>query len=460
MKKFTIFSLIFFLILPSVNAQVEVHPGVFFKIRSYDTYLTFSYHHSFSEIQVGADKIWFDDNWISVMKANLTVNDWFKTNPYDLIFSLNSSIGTNSVVWFYCGDKGKPAKVYLNGEEIQEETMWDYDPMNNILNLSVVHSSQSMHVLVQWRVESTTTTTTTIPICSGHISLTFFPNPIWASKMVTANISGLSNCGGKKAYIKRGSYKIYTCSCIVLDSGCSCSFSAPRPTDSGTSFTYYAQVDLNDDGKIDTEEEEKEDLVVLCHGEGEKCNDQEPCCFGYYCKDGTCVRTTGGGCPVLKAWNRKEFKEIEKLNIHSEEGVDTTYSTSFKMKPFKENIYEIILQEKWYLLWEGSHVDSVKLIDSEGKECNLIKAIHSKLGDVTSLIKESDDERVEIKPGESIELVYTDCGGEEFKLKIEGYNPWWRFAKLELSYRNLIIVIVTIVVLALIILSSRRFYKI
>jgi len=162
----------------------------------------------------------------------------------------------------------------------------------------------------------------------------------------------------------------------------------------------------------------------------------------------------GGGCPILKAFDGNEFKEIEKLNIHSREGVDTVYSTSFRMKPFKENTYKIILQEKWYALWEGSHIDYIT--DSTGKECSLIKAIHSKLGDVTSLIKESDDERVEIKPGERIELEFTECSGNEFTLNIEGFNPWWHFVKLGSGYTSILAVLITLALLFAVIFVIRR----
>jgi len=187
-------------------------------------------------------------------------------------------------------------------------------------------------------------------------------------------------------------------------------------------------------------------ILKTCRKYGESCDQYHPCCSGR-CRGGVCI-PWGGGCPILKAFDGEEFQEIEKLNIHSEEGVDTVYSTSFKMKPYDENIYKIILHEKWYALWEGSHIDYVELIDSEGKECELIEAKHSKLGDITSLIKESDDERVEIKPGERIELTYGDCEEEEFELKIEGYNHW-RLLKgvmLRLGSTNVIIIIVAIII--------------
>ena len=168
----------------------------------------------------------------------------------------------------------------------------------------------------------------------------------------------------------------------------------------------------------------------------------------YTCSNGRCIQQGGGGCPILKAWNGKEFIEIGKLNIHSN-GKDTTYSIVFETKPYEENKYKVILEEKWYALWEGSHIDYVKLVDSKGKECKLIQAKHSKLHNITYLLENSDDLRVDLNPGEKIELIFSNCSGNKFTLLIEGYNPWWRFVKLTLSpfYIQAILLAVSILVL-------------
>jgi hypothetical protein len=175
--------------------------------------------------------------------------------------------------------------------------------------------------------------------------------------------------------------------------------------------------------------------------------------------DGYFLNTWPGGCPVLKVWNGKEFEEIEKLNIHSEEGVDTRYSTRFKMKPFDGKTYGLILEEKWYALLEGSHIDSVKLTDSGGRECKLIKAEHSKIGDVLGKLRESDDLRIETKPGESIELNFIGCSGDEFTLTIEGYNWFPRFVKMALSQYTLMVIVMSIIVLIAVFAVFRVFMK-
>ncbi|RLG54023.1 MAG: hypothetical protein DRN95_09025, partial [Candidatus Hydrothermarchaeota archaeon] len=294
------------------------------------------------------------------------------------------------------------------------------------------------------------------------------PGYTWAGKEVIVNISTSDAWDGRTAYLRMGKYKILKSSCTISNGNCSIGFKSPIPFESGTTYTYYAQIDLNYNEVLEEGEENEKKMKVLCMPEGSLCSSDLPCCGGLYCNDQLheCIPVKGG-CPVLKAWNGKEFKEIEKLNIHSEEGIDTTYSTTFKMKPFEENIYKIILQEKWYALWEGSHIDYVKLTDSTGKECELIEAKHSKLGDITSLISKSDDSRVETKPGERIELTFKDCEGEDFTLSIEGYNPWgvlglWRWSfpvKLALSYANIMIIIVTMILLVIVVLTFKFFMR-
>jgi len=139
------------------------------------------------------------------------------------------------------------------------------------------------------------------------------------------------------------------------------------------------------------------------------------------CSDGKCESGGGGGCPILKVWDGEKFVDVEKLNIHAPRDQDTTYASSFSMRPINGK-YEIILDEAAYLFWDGSHIDSVSLRDEAGKECKLISAIHSKQGDVLKSLQKSDDIRVRTFPGEEIKLVYEGCSGNQFTFTIEGYN--------------------------------------
>jgi hypothetical protein len=286
------------------------------------------------------------------------------------------------------------------------------------------------------RTTTTSTTTTTISGCSGSVSLTLSPNPVYAEKTVNATASGLTGCDGKKTYISYGAYKIWRCQCTVTSSGCSCTFAASSPYTSGTNYIHYARIDKNGDGDYnDTGEEASKNLTILCQPINQSCSSTQSCCIGYTCLDGICQRPTGG-CPVLKVWDGNEYKDVVKLNIHSERGKDTTTSIGFTMKP-KDGKYYIKLSEIWYALLEGSHIDSVKLVDGNEKECKLVSAIHDKKGDVLSIIANSDDIRIETKPGEEITLTFDECKGEDFVFSIEGYNPFFYLQKMSLGSKNL-----------------------
>jgi hypothetical protein len=164
-----------------------------------------------------------------------------------------------------------------------------------------------------------------------------------------------------------------------------------------------------------------------------------------------------GGCPVLKAWNGNEYKDIEKLNIHSPEGIDTKYTTKFTMGP-KDGKYYVKLSEIWYALMEGSHIDSVKLVDENGKECKLVSAIHDKKGDVLSAIVKSDDVRVETKPGQEIALTFDGCSGKTFTFTIEGYNSRPVLMKEALSYTNIILIAITIIIVIIIVYGAFKLF--
>ena len=173
------------------------------------------------------------------------------------------------------------------------------------------------------------------------------------------------------------------------------------------------------------------------------------------------VTTTIGpapGCPILKVYDGKDFVEIKTLDIHAPEGVDVKYTTTFNIKPVDG---KILLTEASYLLWEGSHIDSVTLTDDKGEECQLISAEHSKYGNVLEILAESDDIRIETKPREEIALTFEGCSGSEFSFTIEGYNKNPRAIKLEVPVvENWIVIgsavgIISVIVVVIIILARR-----
>lgn len=130
----------------------------------------------------------------------------------------------------------------------------------------------------------------------GRVQLSLSPNPIWGGKILTATASGLAGFDEKKVYIKQGMYKTIRCSCILSDGQCSCDTTSPKPYESNTITTLYAQIDLNDDEDFDdVGEEDSEDLIILCRARGEGCTDEEGCCFGSYCRNSVCSSGGGGG---------------------------------------------------------------------------------------------------------------------------------------------------------------------
>jgi hypothetical protein len=264
-------------------------------------------------------------------------------------------------------------------------------------------------------------------------SLSLSPNPAWAGKKVIAIVTGCTNCDGRKVYVGIGQYEVLRCWCTVSGSGCSCIFDAPNVFTSGISYTFSARIDKNSDRDYtDPGEKASATLTVYCKASGQSCSQSQPCCTSNYCSYGVCQYSAGGGCPVLKVWDGNSYKDVVKLDIHSEKGKDTTTSIGFSMKP-KDGKYNVKLSEIWYALLEGSHIDSVTMTDKAGKECQLVSAVHNKQGDVLTAIAKSDDVRVETKPGEEIDLVFEGCKGEEFVFTIEGYNLWNIRAKLGLN---------------------------
>ena len=233
------------------------------------------------------------------------------------------------------------------------------------------------------------------------------------------------------------------------------------------SFTIY----LSSEHEIKVEEAVAEPMECnpngtsddgLCHEEcgadpdcdgrspGESCGIQREC--NSNCD---CAYVGGRGCPTLFVYDGKDFVEIETLDIHTPRDMDTVYSRAVSMKPYQDGKYIIILKEASYLWWEGSHIDSVRLIDERGKECKFISAIHSKDGNVLSQLKESDDLRVQTKPTEEIALTFVGCSGNIFTLSVEGGN-WFKgplAIKLALNYANIIAILLAVIIVPIVTFS-------
>lgn len=121
--------------------------------------------------------------------------------------------------------------------------------------------------------------TTSEAICEGSISFTLSPSHGFVGDTITASVSNLRSegCIDKRVYIKESSCQgLQYCSCLLNQMregmyGCVCTFrTPPTPYISGeepsrqNTFTYYACVDLDNDGIYDEDlgEQSHMDLLV------------------------------------------------------------------------------------------------------------------------------------------------------------------------------------------------------
>jgi len=123
------------------------------------------------------------------------------------------------------------------------------------------------------------TQTSSEPVCEGSISFTMSPSYGFVGDTITTSVGNLRSegCADKRVYIKESSCQgLQYCSCLLNQMsestyGCVCTFRAPpTPYISGkepsrqSTFTYYACVDLDDNGVYDETlgEQSHMDLLV------------------------------------------------------------------------------------------------------------------------------------------------------------------------------------------------------
>ncbi|MEJ2252279.1 MAG: hypothetical protein P8Y97_21775 [Candidatus Lokiarchaeota archaeon] len=179
----------------------------------------------------------------------------------------------------------------------------------------------------------------------------------------------------------------------------------------------------------------------------EECNDigmvwvthYTYCGSGYYCDPNTLVCKAvggggGGGCPILSIFNGSDYLEEGLLDIHNPESFDLITIHEIYAEPNAiENRFLLKLTEHPKTI---SHIDRVQLYgllsDNLLVPLPLISAIHCELGDVTQILRYSDDLRV-VELGadhnegqsESINLKFLAFSYLNFKeliFVIEGYN--------------------------------------
>jgi len=136
----------------------------------------------------------------------------------------------------------------------------------------------------------------------------------------------------------------------------------------------------------------------------------------------------GAGCPTLFVWNGEEYAEEGILNIHAEMDITVQHVIQNSLA-LEKHVAKIQLRE---LDEYTSHIDQVKLyvIDYHGKAhpCPLIYAYHNQLGAVTQILRLDDGKRVDLRPGEIIDLKFVSLLNRQtayFIFEINGYNMKW-----------------------------------
>lgn len=134
----------------------------------------------------------------------------------------------------------------------------------------------------------------------------------------------------------------------------------------------------------------------------------------------------GGGCPTLFVWHSTDYAEEGILNVHAESDVTVQHEIQ-NILALDDGVYKAQLRE---LDEFTSHIDQVRLyaVDGEGEwySCPITYAYHNELGKVKHTLRFDDDNRVDLKPTEIIDLKFGQpipySETEYFIFEINGYN--------------------------------------
>ena len=145
----------------------------------------------------------------------------------------------------------------------------------------------------------------------------------------------------------------------------------------------------------------------------------------------------GGGCPTLFVWNGTAWVDYGVINIHDPSGEDVIREVRVSKDDVAVTNHQVrfMLREGWPgLNFSESFIDQVKLyvVDGGGNRylCPLVKAKHSRLGDVMLQLLLSDDKKVQTLLLETIDLTfitpYPTSQIQGYIFAIEGCNPYKR----------------------------------
>jgi hypothetical protein len=143
----------------------------------------------------------------------------------------------------------------------------------------------------------------------------------------------------------------------------------------------------------------------------------------------------GDGCPTLFIWNGTAWVDYGVINIHNPSGEDVIREVQVSKDDVAVTNHQahIMLREGWPgLNFSESLIDQVKLyaVDSNGNRylCPLVKAEHSRLGNVMPQLLLSDDIKVQTLLLETIDLTfitpYPTSQIQGYIFTIEGCNMY------------------------------------
>lgn len=106
----------------------------------------------------------------------------------------------------------------------------------------------------------------------------------------------------------------------------------------------------------------------------------------------------GGGCPILSVFDGEQYQEEGLLDIHDPDGNDVTYQHTLITSPkATDNRYHLKLTEHPETISDIDQVKFYGILPSNRRiRLPLISAIHCKEGQVRSLLRLSDDKKVEV----------------------------------------------------------------
>lgn len=145
---------ILFLLVNSVYAHdISVPTNCYFGCTDYGTYISFNPAKTFDTTYRESNVWWFDGWGFQVSNGNVTVTDFFSSNPDKFYLTVSAPSGITSTSKLYLEKKGTPQTVEINGQIFQKGDKWTWDEATKILTITWVHASDA-NIVVNWVIQS------------------------------------------------------------------------------------------------------------------------------------------------------------------------------------------------------------------------------------------------------------------------------------------------------------------